>query len=159
MVQDSFMRKVKAMMRFEYEPWEVWKRILPFQLIPVIGIYCAVALQRGGMQTNSPGALQLIFTIGFIMYAIVMAFMINGLLRPEVLSIEKSGRLAWRPAFKRFETSLDTGTYVEVVDGSVRISPPVIGIPASHIEGNTTIIKIPAGVKGYSSGSFTVQPI
>lgn len=132
--------------RIQYIRREVWKRIIPFQFIPLTGIYIAVALQQGWMQSHSDTAVGIIFFAGFLLYVLFMAFLVKTLLRPDLLIVQDDGALSWRPTFSLFRTTLPTGTRVSVEDQHIVITPAVPGIPSARVEAGSSRLPVPMGV-------------
>lgn len=145
------------MVRIHYDPREVWKRIIPFQLVPLVALIVAVGIATGLLQVSSSAGIQLVFLAGLILYAGGMVFMVNALRHPDLLIIDDAGNLSWRPAFKTFRTKLPSRTLVTVTKGAVSLTPSVLGIPISRDEGNKTVIKLPMGVKGDDHATFSTQ--
>lgn len=135
------------MLKATFVKRRVWKRLIPFQVIPLVGTFIAFSIANGGMETKSQTAVQLIFFVGFLMYATIMAFLVQCFIKPEILSIDDFGNLSWRPAFSTFKTKVPEGARIDVEGDTISINPSVTGIPASSSKDGVTTIKLPMGVE------------
>jgi len=143
--------------RIAYDPREVWKRIIPFQGIPLLSLLYSVGVANGYLAVRSATGITIAVIIGLVMYALMMAFMLNALRNPVLLSMDDVNMLSWKPTFSIVRRHLPSGTTIEVSQNEVKISPYLKGIPATKTVGNVTIFPLPKGLKELEIGIFTVK--
>jgi hypothetical protein len=134
---------------FEHDPRAIKKRLLVFQGIPLISIAIAFGLASGLLQMRSASGMSIALIVGLLLYAFVMAILLQALRSPIFLMIDESGKLCWRPYFTVIERKLPADTQIIVKDRQVTISPAVDRLLGTSTKNGVTIFSLPEGFKPY----------